>query len=84
MPFYEFKHPKTGKIFEEFRKMSDSDHPFIASDGEVCPRVISACAGWREGREVFELDRDYVRKCKPRKVKYRDGHSEIYDPTRHC
>ena len=84
MPFYEYKHPVTGEIFQEFRKMSDSRKPFIAPDGEICKKIFSRCAGWREGREVFELDRDYVKRCNPKKVKYRDGHSERYDSTKHC
>ena len=40
---------------------------------------------WTEekNKEVFEADRDYVRKCKPKYVKFRDGHREKYNETRH-
>jgi hypothetical protein len=84
MPVYEYKHPETGEIFEVFRKMSDSGKSFIAPDGVSCKKIVSSFAGWKEGREVFEVDRDYVKRCNPKKVKFRDGHSERYDPTKHC
>jgi len=35
-------------------------------------------------REVFELYHDDVKACQPKRVKFRDGHVEKYDPTRHC
>lgn len=38
MPNYEFKHPKTGKIFEDIRTFSRADDPFVAPDGVVCVR----------------------------------------------
>jgi len=84
MPIYCYQHPKTKEEFEVFRKMKDSNKPFYAPDGVKCKKLISTFGGWREGREVFELDPDYVKRNNPKKVKYRDGHSERYDPTRHC
>jgi hypothetical protein len=86
MPIYEFEHPKTGEIFEEIRSFKDIDKPFIAPDGTKCRRlrVPSKFTGWRVDREVFELDPDYAKKLKPKYVKFRDGHKEKYDPTKHC
>ena len=41
MPTYEFEHPDTGEIFEDIRRFSEVDEPFIAPDGVVCPRIMS-------------------------------------------
>jgi hypothetical protein len=86
-PIYEFEHPKTGEIFEDIRSIEDRDKLFISEDGAKCKRVfcpsrLGYCG--KGDRECFELDRDYVKKVNPKRVKYRDGHSETYDPTRHC
>lgn len=87
MPIYEYKHPKTGEIFTEIRKIKDRDKPFTAPDGEVCERIFFSKMGYmgrsEKDREVFELDRDYAKKIRPKYVKYRDGHREFFDPTRH-
>jgi hypothetical protein len=83
-PIYEFKHPVTGEIFEELRAMIDMDKPYIAPDNAICERIFpSSLNGWKIGKEVFEADRDFVKKCNPKYVKYRDGHKERYDPTKH-
>ena len=86
MPIYEFEHPETGEIFEEIRSFKDIDKPFIAPDGIECKRrtVPSKFTGWRADREVFEQDPDYAKRLKPKYIKFRDGHRERYDPTKHC
>ena len=85
MPIYEFRHPVTSEIFEDLRSISDIDKPFIAPDGIECIRleVPSRFSGWKGNREVFEQDPSYVKKMKPKKIKFRDGHREIYDPRKH-
>ena len=86
MPLYLYEHTETHEIFEELRPIMDRDKPFIAPDGKVCERVI-ATPGWVgkgiKSREVFEVYRDDVRKANPKYVKFRDGHTERYDPTKH-
>jgi len=84
VPLYEYKHPATGEIFSDLRKYEDMDKPYIAPDGVECPRIFSGFGGgWRTDREVFEVDSSYVKECKPKYVKFRDGHRERYDPTKH-
>jgi hypothetical protein len=40
---------------------------------------------YRDGqRECFQADTGYVRKMKPKYIKFNDGHKEKYDPTKHC
>lgn len=83
-PIYEYKNPVTGEIFEDIRSYSDMDKPFIAPDGTKCERIFtSSIHGWKGDREVFEIDPGYVKKCKPKYVKFRDGHREKYDPNKH-
>jgi len=86
MPIYVFKNPKTGKIFEEIRPFSKMNDPFYDEDGTKCDRVEvpGGSVVIDNNAEVFEKDNDYVKKCKPKYVKFRDGHKERYDPTRHC
>lgn len=84
MPTYEYEHPNTKEIFTDLRKMEDRDKPFIAPDGKECKRVLfSPVHGWRSDREGFEMDPDYYKEAHPKYVKYRDGHREKYDPTKH-
>ena len=66
--------------------MKDRGKMYVAPDGEKCKRVLfdGAPAGWVLGREGFEQDPDFYKKMKPKKVRYRDGHKEFFDPTRHC
>ena len=83
-PIYEYQHPETGDIFEDIRKYKDANKPFIAPDGVKCKKIeVSSFTGWKGDREVFEVDPGYVKKCKPKYVKFRDGHREKYDPTKH-
>ena len=86
MPIYEYLHPKTGKIYEEIRSIKDRNKEYISPDGITCKRkeVSSNFNGWKGDKEVFEADSDYVKKCNPKYVKFRDGHRERYDPTKHC
>jgi len=86
MPIYEYENPDTGEVFDEIRSVKDRNKPFIAPDGMICPRkeVPSNFAGWKGDREVFEMDSGLVKKSKPKYVKFRDGHREKYDPTKHC
>jgi hypothetical protein len=89
MPIYQYKHPDTEEIFEEIRKIKDRDKPFIAEDGVKCPRLeipldIGYCGRSEKDREVFEIDSEYTKKCNPKYVKFRDGHREKYDPSKHC
>jgi hypothetical protein len=91
MPTYQYKHPKTGKIFECIRTFSERDKPLISDDGEKCEFVpwyltdIKFQMGIiNRNAEVWEKDSDYVKKVHPKYVKYRDGHREKFDPTRHC
>lgn len=85
MPIYQFKHPKTGEIFEDIRSFKNINKPFFAPDGVKCERikVSTNVRGWRGDREVFEADSSFVKKTKPKYVKFRDGHRERYDPTKH-
>ncbi len=86
MPIYQFVHPKTGEIFEDIRSVKDRDKPFYAPDGIKCGRleVPTRFSGGKGDKEVFEADADYVKKCRPKYVRFRDGHKERYDPTKHC
>ena len=84
MPNYEFEHPDTKEVFEDLRSIKDRDKPYISPDGKKCKRIISSFTGWKKNKEVFEADRDYVKKCNPKYVKFQDGHRERYDPTKHC
>ena len=84
MPIYEYLNKETGEIFEEIRSIADRDKPYIDPDGVECPRIFpSSVSGWLKGREVFQVDPEFVKKCNPKYVKYQDGHKEKYDPTRH-
>ena len=42
MPFYLYKHPDTGEVFEDLRPMSRRDDPFVAPDGKECARCRDA------------------------------------------
>jgi hypothetical protein len=87
MPIYSYKNPKNGEVFDEIRNMKDYDKPFILEDGTVCDRIYFSEQNLTvidKNREVFEVDPGYVKKCKPKYVKFRDGHREKYDPNRHC
>ena len=85
-PIYVYIHPDSGEEFEEIRRVEDRNKPFTAPDGVKCKRqeVGTNIKGWNGKREVFEADPGYVKSCKPKYVKFQDGHKEKYDPTKHC
>jgi hypothetical protein len=74
--------------------MGFETRPYIAPDGEKCELLEDYVPPAKDTKnqigiinknaEVFEKDADYVKKCNPKYIKFRDGHREKYDPTRHC
>ena len=94
MPIYIYKHPDKEEYYEEIRPMKDSKKKLVLDDGTKCERVYNnpnrklfknrrtSRAG--EKLEVFQADPQYVKKCRPKFVEFRDGHKERYDPTKHC
>ena len=87
MPIYCYQHPVTQEIFEDLRAYSQIDDPFVALDGIICPRIIATQYGYmglsENEREVYQVDRDYVKKCSPKKIRLRNGQKVKYDPTKH-
>lgn len=93
MPIYQYEHPDTGEIFEILKSIKDRDKPHMSDDGKKCKRVLFPTAtGGKKGRasragmklECFEADPRYTKDIKPKYVRFRDGHRERYDPTKHC
>ena len=92
--FFYYKHPETGEIFSDQRLIGFESIPYKAKDGVECellknysPPKKSKDPGLciiDKNAEVFKKDRDYVKKCNPKFIKFRDGHRERYDPTKHC
>jgi len=92
--FYYYKNPKTGKIFSDQRMQGYENKPYIDKDGIECELLVdyrpseeertSGIAIINKNREVFQADSDYVKKCKPKYVKFQDGHRERYDSSKHC
>jgi hypothetical protein len=92
--FYYYKHPETGEIFSDQRMEGFEEKPLIIKgvkhelvrdyvpprkkQKDLAPVIIN------KNREVFEADPAFVKKCKPKYVKFQDGHKEKYDPTKHC
>jgi len=76
-------HPDTAEVFSALRPIKDRDKEFVATDGTICKRKLSQFNGWRSGREGFEMDPDYYKKLNPKKVRFRDGHTERYNPSKH-
>lgn len=86
MPIYIYLDKKTGKYYEELRKVADIDKKFTSPDGNVCERVISAPSYTGKSdkeKEVFEIYGEEVKRKKPKFIKFRDGHRERYDPSKH-
>jgi len=87
MPIYSYKNPKNGEIFDVIRDFKDYNSNYILEDGTVCERVFNPPKNTvrivDKNAEVFEKDPEYVRKMKPKYVRYKDGHREKYDPTKH-
>lgn len=92
--FFYYKHPKTGEIFSDQRMMGFETKEYKAPDGEVCELLKDYCPPSKNTKsqlgiidkdaEVFKKDPAYVKKCKPKYIKFRDGHREPYDPSKHC
>lgn len=83
-PLYVYRNPKTGEEFDVLRPAKDWKKSHVLEDGTVCERVVAPFCGWKGNREVFEVDPGYVKKCNPKFIKFKDGHRERYDPTKHC
>jgi len=94
MPIYIYRHPKTGDLIEELRPMSECKKPLVLADGTICERVFGGeqtinnkrrrqYRGVR-GHEGFEVDPDYYKALNPKKVRFKDGHTEPYNPDKHC
>ena len=88
MPMYVYRHPQTQQDYEVLRSFADADKPFYAPDGKKCNRVLfpasRSLAIVDSNAEVFEVDPEYCKKVQPKYVRFRDGHRERYDPTKHC
>ena len=94
MPIYVYLHPQTGELIEELRPMKECNEPLILEDGTVCERDYSGeqtvdkkrrrdYRGVR-GHEGFEVDPSYYKTLNPKRVRFKDGHTEKYNPTKHC
>jgi len=85
MPIYIYKNPKTGEIFEDIRSFKDMDKPYISPDGVKCERIFvtKGLGIVNKNAECFQKDAHWVKKCKPKFIKFRDGHRERYDPNKH-
>jgi hypothetical protein len=94
--FFWYKHPKTGEMISDQRMVGYEDKPLMVKgvkcelDRDYEPPVeehkpLGVIRVYKDGqREVWEADPGYVKKCNPKYVKYQDGHSERYNPNKHC
>ena len=91
--FFWYKHPETGKMFSDQRMIGYEEKPLL-KQGIKCEldRGYTPPVKERKGlapviinknREVFEADRNLVKKTNPKFVKFQDGHRERYDPGKH-
>ena len=88
IPLYEYFHPETGEIFEVLRPIKDRKKKHEAPDGVMCdpvevPGSMGYCGASENSREGFQMDPELYKKRNPKFVRYRDGHRERYDPTKH-
>lgn len=96
MPIYYYKNTKTGEEFEHIllKVPKDPWEDLILKDGTRCERIwaIKNKKSYKRRRltrknmEIFESDPDYVRKLATpgyTKIKFQDGHRELYDPSKH-
>jgi len=91
--FFYWKHPKTGKIYSDQRLSGFENIPYKTSDGTVCDLLKDYSPPKKEQKssigiidknaEVFQKDRNFIKKCNPRFIKFNDGHRERYDPSKH-
>ena len=64
--------------------MSESGDPFYAPDGVKCEKCITTSFTIIDKQqEVFQMDEDYTRLSNPKFVKFKDGHKERYNPSKH-
>jgi len=91
--FYWYKHPNTGEMFSDQRMKGFETKPLIIKGikceldlkykpprkkrKDLAPIIIN------KNREVFQADREYVKKMNPKYVKFQDGHRERYDSSKH-
>ena len=91
--FFWYKHPETGEMFSDQRMVGYETKPLI-KNGVKCeldPDYVPPTkehdkfnlAIINKNREVFEADRDLVKKTNPKFIKFNDGHRERYDPGKH-
>ena len=91
--FYYYQHPNTEKIYSEQRMDGFENKPYISPDGKKCKILKdynpfsnehkSTFGIINKNAECFEKDPAFVKKCRPKFVRYNDGHREKYDSTRH-
>ena len=86
MPIYSYQHPKTKEVFDILREIKNRDKPYILKDGTKCKRIFGDIniGIINKNAEVFQKDPDYVKKCRPKYIRLRNGHRVRYDPTKHC
>ena len=92
--FYWYKNPETGEMFSDQRMRGYEGKPLIRGgvECELDPDYVPPeknreqhlnLAIINKNREVFEADRELVKKTKPKNIRFRDGHVEKYDPGKH-
>jgi hypothetical protein len=90
--FYYYQHPQSKDIFSDQRFEEFKDKPYISPDGQKCLRIDYTPP--KEDKDIgiliidknaefFQRDPEYVKACKPEYVRFKDGHREKYDPTKH-
>jgi hypothetical protein len=83
-PIYQYRNEKTKEIFEVLRKIDDRNEPYLDKNGTKCERIeipenLGYCGVSLNEREIWDLERDYVKKCSPKFVKTRSGKKIRYD-----
>jgi len=98
MPIYYYKNVTTGEEFEH-TWLSIPKNPakdLILSDGTICERIYHTPMNLKRSfkrrrlisrmQEIFESDPEYVSKVATpgyTRIRFQDGHKEIYDPNKH-
>jgi len=91
--FFWYKHPKTEEMISDQRMVGYETKPLI-KDGMECELVKDYVPPQKKrkglapviidkNREVFQADRELVKKTNPKYVRFQDGHRERYDPSKH-
>jgi putative FmdB family regulatory protein len=81
MPFYTYGCSKCGVEQEIRRSMADIDATVVCKCGETCKRVFTPIAGYSNDGDVANYND--VLKSKPKWLRFKDGHREKFDPTKH-